>query len=47
MKVDLYERMWMWAAGAIIVVFVATIFLMAAVGSPRKPHRDRRSNYAR
>jgi cytochrome c oxidase subunit II len=33
MKVDLYERMWMWAAGAIIVVFVATIFLMAAVQS--------------
>jgi cytochrome c oxidase subunit II len=31
MKVHLYERIWMWAAAAIIIVFVATIVLMAAV----------------
>jgi cytochrome c oxidase subunit 2 len=31
MKVDLYERIWMWASGAIIIVFVGTIFLMAGV----------------
>jgi cytochrome c oxidase subunit 2 len=31
MNVDLYERIWMWAAGAVIVTFLATIFLMAAV----------------
>jgi cytochrome c oxidase subunit 2 len=31
MKVDLYERIWMWAAAAIIVVFVGTILLMAGV----------------
>jgi cytochrome c oxidase subunit 2 len=29
MKVDLYERIWMWGAGAILVIFLATIFLMA------------------
>jgi cytochrome c oxidase subunit 2 len=29
MKVDLYERIWMWAAAAILGLFVATIFLMA------------------
>ncbi len=31
MKVDLYERIWMWAAAAVLVVFVGTIFLMAGV----------------
>ena len=31
MKVHLYERIWMWAAAAIIVVFVGTILLMAGV----------------
>ena len=31
MKVDLYERIWMWAAAAIIIVFVGTIVLMAGV----------------
>ena len=31
MNVDLYERIWMWAAGAVIVTFLANIFLMAAV----------------
>jgi cytochrome c oxidase subunit II len=30
MNVDLYERIWMWAAGAVIVTFLAAIFLMAA-----------------
>ena len=31
MNVHLYERIWMWAAAAIIIVFVATIVLMAGV----------------
>ena len=31
MKVHLYERIWMWAAAAIIIIFVATILLMAGV----------------
>jgi cytochrome c oxidase subunit 2 len=31
MNVDLYERIWMWAAGAILAVFVGTIVLMAGV----------------
>ena len=31
MKVDLYERIWMWAAAAILIVFVGTIFLMAGM----------------
>jgi cytochrome c oxidase subunit 2 len=31
MKVDLYERIWMWAAAVIIAIFVGTIFLMAGV----------------
>ena len=31
MKVDPYERIWMWAAAAILVVFVGTILLMAGV----------------
>ena len=31
MKVHLYERIWMWAAGVIIVLFIATIFVMAGL----------------
>ena len=31
MKVDLYERIWMWAAAVIIATFVGTILLMAGV----------------
>ena len=31
MRVDLYERIWMWAAAGIIVVYVGTILLMAGV----------------
>jgi hypothetical protein len=31
MNVDLYERIWMWAAGAVIVTFLATILLMAGM----------------
>jgi cytochrome c oxidase subunit 2 len=31
MNVDLYERIWMWSAGAVIVTFLATIFLMAGM----------------
>ena len=31
MNVDLYERIWMWTAAAIILVFVGTVVLMAGV----------------
>jgi cytochrome c oxidase subunit 2 len=31
MNVDLYERIWMWAAGAVITTFLATILLMAGM----------------
>lgn len=31
MNVDLYERIWMWAAGVVIVTFLTTIFLMAGL----------------
>jgi cytochrome c oxidase subunit 2 len=31
MNVDLYERIWMWAAAVVIVTFLATIFLMAGL----------------
>jgi cytochrome c oxidase subunit II len=31
MNVDLYERIWMWAAAAVIGLFLGTIFLMAGV----------------
>jgi cytochrome c oxidase subunit 2 len=31
MKVDFYERIWMWAAAVIIAAFVGTILLMAGV----------------
>ena len=31
MNVDLYERMWMWLATALIVVFVATIAVTTGV----------------
>jgi cytochrome c oxidase subunit 2 len=31
MKVELYERIWMWAAAGIIVFFVTAILLMAGV----------------
>src|SRR5262245_15415982 len=31
MNVDFYERIWMWAAAVIIVIFLGTIFLMAGV----------------
>jgi len=31
MNVDLYERIWMWAAGVVIVTFLAAIFLMAGM----------------
>ena len=29
MNVELYERIWMWCAGVIIVIFLGTIFVMA------------------
>ncbi len=31
MNVDLYERIWMWAAAAVIGIFLTTIFVMAGV----------------
>jgi cytochrome c oxidase subunit II len=31
MNVDLYERIWMWAAAAVIGIFLGTILVMAAV----------------
>ena len=37
MKVDLYERMWMWAAAAILFLFVGTIFLMAGAQAVHPP----------
>ena len=30
MNVELYERIWMWCAGVIIVMFLGTIFMMAS-----------------
>jgi len=36
MNVPLYEKIWMWAAGGLIVAFVATV-LGAAVGSGLQP----------
>jgi cytochrome c oxidase subunit 2 len=33
MKVDLYERIWMWAAALVVAIFVGTIFLMAGVNA--------------
>lgn len=36
MKVALYERLWMWAAGGLIAAFVATI-LVTAIGGALQP----------
>ena len=37
MHVDLYERIWMWAAGALIVVFLGAILLTAATQAVQPP----------
>jgi cytochrome c oxidase subunit II len=37
MHVDLYERIWMWAAGGIIVLFLAAIVLGAALQAIQPP----------
>ena len=37
MDVELYERIWMWAAAALIVVFLAAIFLTAALQALQPP----------
>ena len=37
MQVELYERIWMWTATALIVVFVGTIVLTAALGAVHPP----------
>jgi cytochrome c oxidase subunit 2 len=37
MHVDLYERFWMWTAGVLIVVFLASIVLLAAVQAVQPP----------
>ena len=37
MHVELYERIWMWAAGALIVLFLGAIFVTAAVQAVQPP----------
>jgi cytochrome c oxidase subunit 2 len=37
MNVDFYERIWMWAAGALIVVFLGVIVGTAAMGAVEPP----------
>ena len=37
MNVDLYERIWMWSAGVIVVVFLGTIFVMAGAQAVHPP----------
>ena len=37
MKVDLYERIWMWSAAGIIAVFVGTIVVMAGAQAVQPP----------
>lgn len=37
MNVDLYERIWMWAATALIVMFLGAIFIPAAVQAIHPP----------
>ena len=37
MNVELYERVWMWAAGALIVVFLGIIFLMTGLHAVAPP----------
>lgn len=37
MHVDLYERIWMWAASALIVLFLGAILLMAGLHAVQPP----------
>lgn len=37
MNVELYERIWMWAAAALLVVFLGAIFLMAGLHAVQPP----------
>lgn len=37
MQVELYERIWMWAAAALIVLFLGAIFVTAAVQAVQPP----------
>jgi cytochrome c oxidase subunit 2 len=37
MQVELYERIWMWAAAALIVLFLGAIFLTAGVQAVHPP----------
>jgi len=36
-NVELYERIWMWAAGALIVIFLGAIFLTAGLQAVHPP----------
>lgn len=37
MNVEFYEKIWMWAAGALLAVFLGMIFLMAGVEAVQPP----------
>lgn len=37
MQVELYERIWMWAAGVLVVLFLGAIFLTAATQAVQPP----------
>lgn len=37
MNVELYERIWMWAAAALLLVFLGTIFLTAGMDAVQPP----------
>lgn len=37
MNVELYERIWMWAAGALLLIFLGAIFLTAGVYAVQPP----------
>ena len=37
MNVELYERIWMWAAGALLLVFLGAIFLTAGIDAVQPP----------
>ena len=37
MNVPLYEKIWMWAAGGIIVAFIATVFVTGIGGALQPP----------
>ena len=37
MQVEIYERIWMWAAGVLIVLFLGAIFLTAATQAVQPP----------